>query len=97
MWSADTTSWQYGRRAGVILSFQVNENKVEPTPFNRLFNLFSKDDCGVALADKSKPLGPEMTIVCKSFLFACCAERLAGTTSRPDGLIIWPPCEPKRI
>jgi hypothetical protein len=42
--SADARSRHTDRPAGVVFTFQVSLNKVEPSVVNRCFNLFSKDD-----------------------------------------------------
>ena len=43
---------------GVIDSFHVSLNKVEPAVPNRCFNLFTKDDRRAALFDKVEPVRP---------------------------------------
>jgi hypothetical protein len=55
---ADARSRQYGRPAGVTLSFQVRENKVEPTVANRRFNLLAKHSVRSRLFDELEPCGP---------------------------------------
>ena len=61
--SADARSRDTDRPAGVVFSFQVSLNKVEPAVVNRCFNLFTKDNWRAALADEIKPNGPKMAII----------------------------------
>jgi hypothetical protein len=86
----DATSWKYDRPAGVIFFFQVRENKVKPSGFNRCANLFSIDRCRSALPDKPKPLGPQVPGVGKSFLLSGAGKGLTGTTTCPHRSIVWP-------
>jgi hypothetical protein len=87
---ADARSREYRRPAGVTDSFQVSENKVEPRPSSRAFNLFPKDRVRAMLADVPEPGRPEMPVVGEPASFAGGAERLARARSGPDALAVGP-------
>ena len=90
----DARSWDTDRRAGVTDSFQVVLYKVEPAMLNRCFNLLTKDDWRLALADEVVECGPKMPLVSKPELSACRAERLARSAACPDRTLIRPVREP---
>jgi hypothetical protein len=75
------------RPAGVTTVFQVRENKVEPSPSVRSRYLLAKDDWRRALADETKHLWPEVTVVGEASAFAGAGERLAGAGAGPDELV----------
>ena len=60
------------------MSFQVSENKIEPRPSSRAFNLLPKHDVRATLSDEPVEGGPKVPLVSKPASFACRAERLAG-------------------
>jgi hypothetical protein len=86
----DARSRYTDRPAGVVFSFQIRLNKIEPSVVNRCFNLFTKDNSRSALADEIKPDWPEVTIIGRAFLGACGAEWLARATTCPNRSIICP-------
>ena len=55
---ADARSRENCRPAGVAIGFQVSENKVEPSPASRAFNLFPKDNVRATLANEPLEGGP---------------------------------------
>jgi len=55
---ADARSRENRRPADVAERFQVSENKVEPCPSTRAFNLFAKDDVRAMLLDEPEPGRP---------------------------------------
>ena len=89
----DARSWDTDRRAGVTDSFQVVLYKVEPAMLNRCFNLLTKDDWRLALADEVVEGWPKVPLVSKPELSACRAERLTGRRSSPSRALIRPICE----
>jgi hypothetical protein len=93
---ADAVCAQYRRPAGVTFIFQVCKNSVEPAEPNRSLNLFAKDRVRSTLSDEPKPLRPQMPLVSSAALFACGAERLAGTTSGPYWTVSGPSGEVER-
>jgi hypothetical protein len=66
-------------------------NKIEPSVFNRCFNLLTKDDSRAALADEIEPDWPEVSIISGAFLRASGTEGLAGATARPNRSVVGPP------
>jgi len=88
--SADPRSAEIDSRDGVTLAFQVRVNKVEPRKSVFARNLFTKDVLRLALRDEMVPGRPKMPLIIKPIAFACRAERLARTTSGPDGLVVGP-------
>jgi hypothetical protein len=86
----DARSRYTDRPAGVVFSFQIRLNKIEPSVVNRCFNLFTKDNSRSALADEIKPDWPEVSIISGAFLGACGAEGLAWTTARPNRSVVGP-------
>jgi hypothetical protein len=86
--SAEARSAQIDRPEGVIRSFQVSRNKVEPLEAVAARNLLSKDRCRAALRDETEELRPEVASVVKAASLAGCREGLAGAGAGPDGLVI---------
>jgi hypothetical protein len=86
----ETTSRGNCRPDGVSATFQVCRYKVEPSFAWLTRNLFAKDVVRSALLNEPEPGGPEVPLVSKPRSFACRAERLARTTSSPDGTVIGP-------
>jgi hypothetical protein len=64
--------------------------KVEPRVCVLARNLFSKDDCRLALADEPMEVRPQVPLVIKPSARACRAERLARTGTGPNRSVIWP-------
>lgn len=95
--SAEARSRETGRPEGVVDSFHVSLNKVEPAKADRRFNLLTKEDCRAALADETEQDGPEVALVLESFALPCGAESLAGRRSSPDGLVIPPSSTAKGV
>jgi hypothetical protein len=95
--SADARRAQIRRPNGVTRSFQISRNSVEPREAICARNLLSKDDWRAALADEPEPFRPEMPSVFTASLPAGGAERLARTTSRPNGKLVWNACESERV
>ncbi len=91
MWRTEATSWDNGRPDGVALIFHVIAYKVEPAVAHRCFNLLTHDMLRAALADEVEPRRPEVPLVSKPCSFACRAERLAGTGTRPYTAGVGPP------
>ena len=87
---ADARSRENGRPAGVACSFQVSENKVEPRPSSRAFNLLAKDCCRAMLANEPEPLGPQVTFVGETAALSSAREGLARTGTGPDFAITGP-------
>ena len=81
---ADARSRENDRPAGVADSFQVRENKVEPRPSSRAFNLLAKDRARAMLANEPEPLGPQVTLVGEAAALPGARERLARTGTGPD-------------
>jgi len=81
---ADAVCAHNCRPEGVVKTFQVCLNKVEPAMANRCANLLAKDCDRAVLADEPEPLRPQVPGVVGSFAFACRAEWLAGARARPD-------------
>jgi hypothetical protein len=82
---------------GVTHGFQVSVYKVDPRVDVLARNLFSNDDCRLALADEVPESGPQMPLVSKPSSVACRAERLARAGTRPNRSIIWPAGGTKRV
>ena len=94
---ADARSAQIRRPDGVIRTFHVRRNNVEPPCPIRTRNLLSKDDWRATLLDETEPVGPEVSFVGDALSFSGCAEGLTRATSGPNGNIICPTGEPKRV
>jgi len=88
MRGVDRESWEIDSPAGVVFSFQISANSVEPTIPSRSRNLFSHDDRGPDGGDEAMKVGPEVPGVCGSGTFTCNAKWLARTASRPDGAVV---------
>jgi hypothetical protein len=97
VWRACAVCAKYGSPDGVTFCFQVCRNQIEPTSPNRCFNLFSKDRCRDALADKSAPFEPQMPLIVSASALSGNAKWLTGARTRPDGPIIGPACEAQRV
>ena len=94
---ADARSRQIERPDGVVDSFQVSENKVEPVAAVRARSLFAKDRARSALADEWKPRWPKVARIVGTLAFARHAPRLTGTGSRPTFAIVCPAGESERV
>jgi hypothetical protein len=90
VWSADASSAEIDRCAGVTRSFHVSLYKVEPLKANFARNLLAKNERRAALIDEVVERGPEVPLVSKPCSFACRAERLARARSCPNGLVVRP-------
>jgi len=90
----DARSAEIERPAGVARAFQVSLYKVEPTEAVFACNLLAKDwdRFRFSVLDEVEPVWPEVPLVSKPASFACRAERLARTASRPYRPIIRPTC-----
>jgi hypothetical protein len=88
---------QYDRPAGVVNSFHVCENSVDPTGASRCRNLLTKDDPRSALADELEPRRPKVARIGFAVTFPRSRERLTGTATRPDGSVVRPSGEPQRV
>lgn len=97
MRSAEATSRQTCRPAGVTFSLQVIENSIEPSVSNRALNLLAKDRARLTLADEPRPMRPEMSIVGAAFPFAGAAKWLTGATARPNRSVIGPASESQGV
>jgi len=93
----DNTSRKYGRPNGVVFALKVSGYVIEPTELDSFWYLLAKDDWRAALADETKPLRPQMSVVFCGLTLSGFAEWLAGATSGPHGLIIWPYGEPECV
>jgi hypothetical protein len=67
--------------------------KVQPSESIVARNLLSKDDWRLALADEVVECGPQVPLISKPCSFACRAERLTRTGSRPHRTVLRPPGE----
>jgi hypothetical protein len=77
--------------------FQVSEYNIEPGESVLFRNLFTKDRDRSALADKFKPLGPQVSFIFRTQCLSGSREGLAGATTCPNRSTIGPPCESKRV
>jgi hypothetical protein len=84
----DARSRDTGSPKAVTFSFHVILNKIEPSVFNRAFNLFAKNNVRLALLDKFEPDGPQVTLVVDAFAGACNTEGLAGATTCPNRSVV---------
>jgi hypothetical protein len=84
----DARSRDTGSPDDVVVSFQVILNKIEPSVFNRAFNLFAKDNVRSALLDKFKPCGPQVSFVSDAGACSGNAKGLAGATACPDRSVV---------
>ena len=83
------------RPNGVVFTFQVCGNKIEPTVPNRRRNLLAKDNIRAALADEVEPHGPEVPVIFDALLISGGAERLAGARACPNRSVVGPSGEPQ--
>jgi hypothetical protein len=97
MGSARARSAQRRSPEGVAHGFHVSVNAVEPCPARSSGNLLPKHDARRSLADEVGEDGPEVASVIDSGALAGDAERLTRTRSGPDGPIVGPAGEPKRV
>ena len=88
--AAEARSRKRDKPEGVTHAFQVSLYKIEPNASWSARNLLSNDNWRLALLDEMEESGPQVPLVSKPFSFACRAERLARTRSRPDRAIIGP-------
>lgn len=93
----EARSRETDRPEGVTDSFHVSLNKVEPAVADRCFNLLTKDDARLALADEVEPDRPEVSIVGAALAFPSRTEGLTGTGTGPNRSIIGPPGEPESV
>jgi hypothetical protein len=77
----DARSAQINRPEGVLRSFHVSVNKVEPSKSVLARNLLAKDRDSARLRslNEVEPRRPQVPLVSKPSSFACRAERLART------------------
>ena len=94
---ADAASREIDRPAGVTLTFQVIEYKVEPRPAVRSRNLLAKDDWRIEDADKLEPGGPEVALVAEPATLSGGAEGLARAAACPDGAVVRPSGEAQGV
>ena len=78
------------RPEGVTQGFQVSVYKVDPRVSVLACNLLSKDRCRLALFDEVMEGWPQVPLVIKPSSFACRAERLARTGTRPNRSVVTP-------
>jgi hypothetical protein len=83
---ADARRAQIRRPPGVTRSFQVSAYNVPPLEGIRACNLLAHNPCRAEMADEAVEVGPEVSVIVKSFAFAGAAEWLARARSRTDGL-----------
>jgi hypothetical protein len=82
---------------GVVFTFQVKGNSVEPTIASRSRNLLSHNDSGPSGTDEAKEVRPQVPwIVCPKS-FSCDAKRLARAAARPNFMVVWPSGEAQSI
>jgi hypothetical protein len=93
----DARSAEIDRPDGVVRTFQVSVNKVEPVKAVAACNLLAKHDARAALRDEAEPLRPEVPLVGKSKPAAGRAERLARATAGPDRAVVRPTGETQRV
>lgn len=86
----DGASRNINRPAGVVFSFQVSGNSVEPTVASRSCNLLAHNDRGPTGADESKEVGPKVPWIVLAKSFTGDGERLARAASRPQRRVVWP-------
>jgi hypothetical protein len=87
---ADARSAEIDRSAGVLRSFQVSKNSVEPRESSRARNLLTNDNWRVALADEPEPLWPEVAFVGDATAASGLRERLARARAGPERDVVWP-------
>jgi hypothetical protein len=82
----DARRAQIRRPPGVTRTFQVSAYNVPPLEGIRACNLLAHNPCRAEMADEAVEVGPQVSVIVKSFAFAGAAEWLARARSRPDGL-----------
>jgi hypothetical protein len=92
---ARARSAQIGGPEGIVQLFHVSTYSGEPVAPKVARNLFSKDDWRATLRDEASEFGPDVAAVGFAHLLARCGERLAGTTSGPNGSVNWPADKPE--
>jgi hypothetical protein len=99
MGRAEARSAEIERPEGVIRTFHVSLNKVEPSKSVWARNLFSKNRyvSRLRVLDEMEPRGPKVPLVSEPSRFACRAERLAWATASPNRTVIVPPRKAKRV
>jgi hypothetical protein len=83
--------------AGVVFSFQISPDSVEPTIASRSCNLLTHDDRGPDGGDKAMEVRPQVPWISLAEASAGGGERLARTRARPDWAVVGPSCEPKGV
>lgn len=94
---SDAASRKIERPDGVVDSFQISENKVEPVAAVRARNLLAKDNARAALADEWKPRRPNVARIVGTFAFARHAPRLAGAAAGPALPVVGPSGESQGV
>lgn len=95
--SADARSAEIRRRDGVVLTFHVSRNTVEPSKSIRACNLFSKADDRAALGDELEPRRPKVARIIGTNALPAGAERLTGTGACPRLPRRGPTCKPEGV
>jgi hypothetical protein len=95
--STEARSAGIDRPDGVVLTFQVIRNIVEPSEAVRGSNLLAKDDVRAALADEPEELGPQMAFVALAAALPCRAEWLAWAGAGPDFAVVRPSGVSERV
>lgn len=88
----EARSAQIDRPDGVIRSFQVRVNSVEPSKSVLGRNLFAKHNDRADGLDEPEELGPEVTVVRGARSFPGRAEGLAGAGAGPNRSSVVPTC-----
>lgn len=97
MQRADARSAQIARPNGVVRTFQIRLNKIEPLQSSLACNLLAKDCWRFLLLNEMEPAGPKVPLVSKPTALACRGERLARTASSPNFSMIGNTRESKRV
>lgn len=95
--SADARSAEIRRRDGVVLTFQVSRNTVEPSKSIRARNLFSKADVRATLRDELAPRRPKIAGIIGTSALPAGAEGLTGARACPRRPRFGPACEPEGV
>jgi hypothetical protein len=90
---AEARSAGFRNPEGISRCVQVSRYKVEPSIAVCARNLLANDERRLALFDEIVECGPDVPLVIKPLSFACLAERLARSGSRPKGRIVVPSVE----
>jgi hypothetical protein len=93
----DARSAQICRPDGVVRTFQVSRNNIQPGEAILACNLLAKDDWRATLADEPKEGRPEVTLVLRAALLTGVGEGLTGAGAGPHGPVVGPPGEAERI